>query len=285
MLKYILIGIIVILLIVVVVFLVQRRGDETAEVEPTPVAEVTEPVDESETGETGEVDTEVGGGVPGDSEGEVVPETEEETGEAESPVDESGGEETETPLDEAGGEGVEPPVDETGGEEAEIPVDETVGEEAEMPIDETGDAESESPVVEEGGEGIDLVADGDEDGDQVINSADHCPYEVGPAPYGCPSTFSSYLDYPVFKVCTVNRNQNVTIQTLNLPPNQEFVALMGPMGTAGIGGTQVGNFNSGSGGSMRLTFDVPRNGAKSSTNRRASFHRTSLSIFCLQLVL
>lgn len=66
-----------------------------------------------------------------------------------------------------------------------------------------------------------------------------------------------YTGYPTFFIAAVTRDVSVTIQTNNLPPNDTFVALMGPMGTRGIGGIPVATFNTGAGGSQSLTFNIP----------------------------
>jgi hypothetical protein len=62
---------------------------------------------------------------------------------------------------------------------------------------------------------------------------------------------------PTFRICTVNRDGNVTIETRNFPANQTFTVTMGHMGTRGIGGIQAGTLQSGAGGTARHTFDIP----------------------------
>jgi len=49
-----------------------------------------------------------------------------------------------------------------------------------------------------------------------------------------PTQPPDYTGIPVIKICTVNRDQNVTFQAINYPPNMDFVVTMGPMHTAGI---------------------------------------------------
>jgi hypothetical protein len=56
---------------------------------------------------------------------------------------------------------------------------------------------------------------------------------------------------------SVVADDEVTIQTSNLPPNDTFNVTMGPMGTQGIGGTVVDVVDSGSGGTKTYTFDIP----------------------------
>lgn len=66
-----------------------------------------------------------------------------------------------------------------------------------------------------------------------------------------------YSGIPTFSVVSVVADDNVTIQTNNLPPNDTFNVTMGPMGTQGIGGTVVDVVDSGSGGTKTYTFDIP----------------------------
>jgi hypothetical protein len=49
----------------------------------------------------------------------------------------------------------------------------------------------------------------------------------------------------------------VTIKTKDFPPNQTFQITMGAFGTQGIGGYQVGTLNSGAGGQLTATFNLP----------------------------
>jgi hypothetical protein len=55
----------------------------------------------------------------------------------------------------------------------------------------------------------------------------------------------------------VVKDVSVTIQTNNLPPNQTFTVRMGPIGTKAIGGTVVGTTDSGAGGTLKLTYNIP----------------------------
>jgi len=71
------------------------------------------------------------------------------------------------------------------------------------------------------------------------------------------STGTSYYGIPVIVITGVVRDQEVTFQTYNYPPNQDFTVTMGPMGTQGINGIMVGDFNSGSGGSLTETMPIP----------------------------
>lgn len=66
-----------------------------------------------------------------------------------------------------------------------------------------------------------------------------------------------YLGYPTFWISKVTRDVNVTIVTSNLPPNDKFQVLMGPIGTRGINGIPVQTIDSGAGGTQTLTFNIP----------------------------
>lgn len=67
----------------------------------------------------------------------------------------------------------------------------------------------------------------------------------------------TYYGIPTIWIVSVVRDATVTIRTHNFPPGLTFDVLMGPMGTRGIGGYYVGSFNSGAGGTMEVTFNIP----------------------------
>jgi hypothetical protein len=71
------------------------------------------------------------------------------------------------------------------------------------------------------------------------------------------STGTVYYGLPVMTVTGVVRDQEVTFQTYNYPPNVDFSVTMGPMGTQGINGIHAGDFNSGAGGSFPVTMPIP----------------------------
>jgi hypothetical protein len=73
------------------------------------------------------------------------------------------------------------------------------------------------------------------------------------------TTTPVYTGIPTIHICTVERDKSVTFRTTNFPANQTFTVRMGPMWTAGIGGTVVGTFDSGAGGSFDKTFEIPAN--------------------------
>ena len=74
---------------------------------------------------------------------------------------------------------------------------------------------------------------------------------------GNPPPYYGYGYYPTFFIASVVRDNSVTVVTNNLPANDLFQVLMGPMGAHGINGYPVTTFNTGSGGTQTLTFSVP----------------------------
>jgi hypothetical protein len=75
---------------------------------------------------------------------------------------------------------------------------------------------------------------------------------------------SSYKGYPTFSITAVVKNDTVTIKGTNFPANDKFTVTMGAYGTKGIGGTVVGTTDSGSGGTITVTYDIPASLANSS---------------------
>lgn len=67
----------------------------------------------------------------------------------------------------------------------------------------------------------------------------------------------SYSGFPTFSIESVVMDQSVTILTNNLPPHDTFNATMGKYGTKGVGGVAVGTTESGEGGSLRITYNIP----------------------------
>ncbi len=81
-----------------------------------------------------------------------------------------------------------------------------------------------------------------------------CVAESGgttPSPQPVPSAITT------FTIVSVVQDSSVTIQTANFPANDIYNVLMGPMGTQGINGINVGTTDSGSGGSFTVTYTVP----------------------------
>ncbi|MBK8904669.1 MAG: hypothetical protein IPM53_26050 [Anaerolineaceae bacterium] len=66
-----------------------------------------------------------------------------------------------------------------------------------------------------------------------------------------------YTGIPTFSVTAVTKGDSVTIRTNNFPANMTFNVTMGKMYTRGIGGISVGQIQSGSGGTLTATFDIP----------------------------
>jgi hypothetical protein len=62
---------------------------------------------------------------------------------------------------------------------------------------------------------------------------------------------------PTFSIVSVQVDQTVTIQTANFPANDTFNVLMNVIHTQGVGGTLVTTVNSGSGGVLSFTFNIP----------------------------
>lgn len=66
-----------------------------------------------------------------------------------------------------------------------------------------------------------------------------------------------YYGYPTMSITRVVRNKNVSVKIYNLPKNDQFKVLMGPIGTKGIGGTKVTSFSTGAGGNQTYKFKIP----------------------------
>jgi len=67
----------------------------------------------------------------------------------------------------------------------------------------------------------------------------------------------AYSGHPTMKITRVVRDTSVTFKAYNLPPDDVFRVRMGRMGTRGVGGTIVGSFDTGDGGTQSYTFDIP----------------------------
>jgi len=66
-----------------------------------------------------------------------------------------------------------------------------------------------------------------------------------------------YSGYPSFTIVSVVTDESVTINTTNFPANDTFTVTMGKYGTKGVGGVVVGNTNSGAGGTLTFTYEIP----------------------------
>ncbi len=62
---------------------------------------------------------------------------------------------------------------------------------------------------------------------------------------------------PTFSISSVDVDNTVTISTADFPAHYTFDVLMNTYGTLGIGGTKVTSIDSGSGGALTFTFDIP----------------------------
>lgn len=62
---------------------------------------------------------------------------------------------------------------------------------------------------------------------------------------------------PMIHIIAVEENVSVTIETENMPENEEFMVTMGFIYTRGKDGVLVGGFNSGDGSSQEHTFKIP----------------------------
>jgi hypothetical protein len=62
---------------------------------------------------------------------------------------------------------------------------------------------------------------------------------------------------PAFSITKVIRDTSVSILTSNFPPRQRFEVTMGEFGTQGVGGVSVGSLDSGEGGALTATFNIP----------------------------
>ncbi len=66
-----------------------------------------------------------------------------------------------------------------------------------------------------------------------------------------------YTGIPIFNISEVEKDVSVTVITYNLPPGVTFTVRMGEYGTRGVGGIKVGTLESGEGGTLTPTFNIP----------------------------
>jgi LysM repeat protein len=81
------------------------------------------------------------------------------------------------------------------------------------------------------------------------------PAPTTPAPSPAPTTPAAKV--PTIAIQSVVKDTSVTIKTANYPANRTFEVLMGPMGTRGVNGVKVGTLESGAGGAIEATFNIP----------------------------
>ena len=81
-----------------------------------------------------------------------------------------------------------------------------------------------------------------------------------PTPSSTPAPTSTpvpVVKVPYFNIVAVEKDKTVSVEGDNFPANTEFTVLMGKMWTMGINGTEAGTFNSGEGGKISATFNIP----------------------------
>ena len=62
---------------------------------------------------------------------------------------------------------------------------------------------------------------------------------------------------PLIHIVDVQPDEAIMLETENFPPNQDFIVTMGPFGSRGVHGIEVGQFNSGPDGFVQATFPIP----------------------------
>jgi len=72
-----------------------------------------------------------------------------------------------------------------------------------------------------------------------------------------PTQEAPAVKYPSFSIVAVEKDKTVSIEGENFPKNTDFTVLMGKMWTMGIKGIESGSFNSGEGGDIQATFEIP----------------------------
>lgn len=72
-----------------------------------------------------------------------------------------------------------------------------------------------------------------------------------------PPPATGYLCCPYFYIQSVVKDQSVTINAYNFPPNDSFVVTMGPYGSYGIGGYVVATTTTDENGKFTATYPVP----------------------------
>lgn len=77
-----------------------------------------------------------------------------------------------------------------------------------------------------------------------------------PSPTATP-ILPGYSGFPIFSIQAVVKDETVTIKGANFPANDTFEVLMGEFGTRGVAGIKVGSTNSGSGGALSVTYNIP----------------------------
>jgi hypothetical protein len=68
---------------------------------------------------------------------------------------------------------------------------------------------------------------------------------------------TSYSGHPFITITKVERDTSVTFKATHLPPDDAFEVFIGRMGTRGVKGIDVDSFETGDGGTLTLTVDIP----------------------------
>jgi hypothetical protein len=67
----------------------------------------------------------------------------------------------------------------------------------------------------------------------------------------------NYSGHPYITITKVDRDNTVTFRATHLPPDDAFEVFIGKMGTRGVKGIDVDSFDTGDGGSLTMTVDIP----------------------------
>lgn len=71
------------------------------------------------------------------------------------------------------------------------------------------------------------------------------------------TTTPGYTGIPTFSISSVERDARVTVKMHNFPAERDFTVRMGLFGTLAKGGEVVGTTNTGAGGDMEETYEIP----------------------------
>jgi hypothetical protein len=90
------------------------------------------------------------------------------------------------------------------------------------------------------------------------NKAAEITTPVAPRPTtGSLSTPVPGFTIPTISIISVVKDDSVTLRTDHFPANTDFEVRMGKIGTLGVNGLLVDTLNSGAGGTIDATFDIP----------------------------
>lgn len=77
------------------------------------------------------------------------------------------------------------------------------------------------------------------------------------SPTQAPTQAPPAVKYPSFSIVAVEKDNTVSIEGKNFPASTEFIVRMGKMWTLGINGIEAGTLNTGAGGDVNGTFNIP----------------------------